>query len=214
MQKLHYEKVKESISGRAQLVVVTKKRSDEEVMAFYDCGERLFGENKAQDLIAKAKRFPEDIQWQFIGHLQRNKVKQVVPYVSRIQSLDSAELAKEIEKACAKADKVMPCLAEFHLALNDTNKTGLSADDASGFIREMAQYPHIQIEGIMVMGPHTEDEQEIRAVFAEAEQLFKSLQKEFGSDRIRILSMGMSDDYQLALENGSNMVRIGTYLFE
>ncbi len=214
MQKIHYEKVKRSTNGRAQLVVVTKKRTDEEIMDYYNLGERLFGENKAQDLCAKAKRLPKDIQWQFIGHLQRNKVKQVIPYVSRIQSLDSVELAKVVEKECAKIDKVMPCLAEFHLALNDTNKTGLSENEAFNFLKEMIQYPHIQIEGIMAMGPHTEDEQEICAVFAEARQLFESLQKEFGSDRIRILSMGMSDDYQLALENGSNMVRIGTYLFE
>ncbi|MBR2594766.1 MAG: YggS family pyridoxal phosphate-dependent enzyme [Solobacterium sp.] len=209
----HYETVKKIIAGKAELCVVTKRHSVEEIMPFYEAGERIFGENHVQDLTAKAQIMPADIQWQMIGHLQTNKVRQLAPYAARIQSLDSLKLAKEINKECAKINKVMPCFAEFHLALEDENKTGLAAADAVDFIKACQEFPNVKIEGIMAMGPHTEDEEEIRRIFEQGHELFLSLQKEFGADQIKYLSMGMSDDYPIAVDCGSNMVRIGTYLF-
>ena len=209
----HYENVKNIIQDKAQLCVVTKMHSIEEIMKFYDLGERMFGENHVQDLVMKANQMPKDIKWQMIGHLQTNKVRQLVPHVSRIQSLDSLKLAKEINKECAKIDKVMPCLAEFHLALDDLNKTGLSVDEAISFIESCAELPYVSIEGIMAMGPHTDDEEEIRKVFNQGYELFKKLQDHFGEDKIKVLSMGMSDDFPIAVDCGSNLVRIGTYLF-
>lgn len=209
----HYDQVKSVIQDKAQLCVVTKRHTIEEIMTFYQLGERIFGENHVQELVSKAKEMGEDIQWQMIGHLQTNKVKQLLPYVSRIQSLDSLKLAKEINKEAQKLNKKIPCFAEFHLALEDENKTGLDASEAIEFITACKEFPFVQIEGIMAMGPHTDNEEEIRKVFAQGYELFQSLQKEFGSDTITYLSMGMSDDYPIAVDCGSNMVRIGTYLF-
>lgn len=194
------------------LTVVTKKRSVDQIMYYYDHGERCFGENHAQELVEKAEVMPKDIQWQFIGHLQRNKVRMILPYVDRIQSLDSLELAQEIEKECAKENRTMKCLAEFHLAQEDENKTGLRKEDAFSFLDACAEFPHVNIEGIMVMGPHTEDKTRIKEVFQDAHNLYLSLQERYGQG-IHILSMGMSADYPIAVECGSNMVRVGTYLF-
>lgn len=211
MLEEHYKKVKETIRN-AQLCVVSKKRSEEEILSYYKEGERIFGENHALEFIQKAKDLPKDIEWQFIGHLQRNKVKSILPYVDRIQSLDNLELAKVIEKEATKINKVQKVLVEFHLAEQDTNKTGLDITQADAFFEEVMHYEHIQIEGIMVMGPHTEDENAIRQVFDEAHALFVRLQKKY--PQLHILSMGMSDDYHIAVGCGSTMVRVGTYLFE
>lgn len=200
------------IAGKAALTVVTKKRSVEQIMYYYDHGERCFGENHAQELVEKAEVLPKDIQWQFIGHLQRNKVRMVLPYVDRIQSLDSLELAREIEKECTKENRTMKCLAEFHLAEEDENKTGLAKEDAIPFLDACARLPHLHVEGIMVMGPHTQDQDRIREVFTQAHDLYLSLRERYG-EGIRILSMGMSADYPIAVDCGSNMVRVGTYLF-
>ena len=214
MIRKHFETVKNDIAGKADLCIVSKHRTMDEIMEYYREGQRIFGENRAAELKQKAEVLPEDIEWHFIGHLQKNKVRQVVPHVSCIQSLDSLELAALIEKEAARENRVIRAFAEFHLAVDDTNKTGLSKENAVSFIRECAQYVHIDLCGIMCMGPHTEDTAKIHSVFAEGEELFRMLQKEFGSDKIRTLSMGMSDDYRIALEHSSNMVRIGTYLFE
>ena len=182
-------------------------------MSYYETGERIFGENHAKELVEKAKQLPEDIQWQFIGHLQRNKVKDILPYVTLIQSLDNMALAQVIEKEASKIDKQIDVLVEFHLAQDDLNKTGLAKEEAIPFITNCLACKHIHIKGIMVMGPHTEDEEKIASVFAEANQLFHQIREAFPEEDIRILSMGMSDDYPIALANGSTMVRIGTYLF-
>jgi len=180
-------------------------------MAYYALGQRCFGENHAQEILAK-KDLPADIEWHFIGHLQRNKVRSIAPYVSMVESLDNLPLAKVIEKECARIDKVMPCLAEFHLAVQDENKTGLAEEDAFAFIDEIMKLPHIHLEGIMTMGPHTEDEEEIRRIFLQGKELFDRIREKYG-EQIRILSMGMSDDYRIAVECGSTQVRIGSYLF-
>ena len=214
MIQKHYEEVKRVIDGNAGLCIVTKKRSLEEIMSYYDAGERIFGENHAQELKAKAAQLPSDIRWQFIGHLQRNKVKDIIRFVDCIQSLDSIALADAIEKEAAKAERTVSVLAEFHLASEDTSKTGLSADEAENFIEEVLKREHLKMCGIMVMGPHTDDEKRIAQVFAEARTLFENLQSRFGEDTIHTLSMGMSEDYKIAISCGSTLVRIGTYLFE
>ncbi|MBR2794020.1 MAG: YggS family pyridoxal phosphate-dependent enzyme [Solobacterium sp.] len=208
--KDHYEEVKKRLEGRAELCAVSKMHSIEEIQCAYDMGQRRFGENKAAELVSKANALPKDIEWHFIGHLQRNKVKQILPYVSCIESLDSVRLAETIEKEAAKLDKTVSCLLEFHLALKDENKTGLPEEEALEVLRA-CQLPHINIKGIMAMGPHTEDEAEIREVFQRGRALFERLQKE---DRnLTVLSMGMSDDYPIAVDCGATLVRIGSYLF-
>ncbi len=212
MIKSHYDKVKSQLHG-ASLCIVSKKRSLEEIMSYYEAEERIFGENHAKELVEKAKQLPHDIQWHFIGHLQRNKVKDILPYVSMIQSLDNMALAQVIEKEANKIDKQVDVLVEFHLAEDDLNKTGLAKEEAIPFITQCLDLKHIHIKGIMVMGPHTEDKEKIASVFEEASRLFHQIRDAFPEEDIRILSMGMSDDYPIALSHGSNMVRIGTYLF-
>lgn len=198
--------------GRAVLCAVTKRHTVEEIRNAYDLGQRIFAENKAQELCRKAPELPDDIEWHFIGHLQRNKVRQILPYVSCIQSLDSLRLAETIEQEAARLNRVVSCLLEFHLASDDLNKTGLAESDAFEMMKACAALPHIRIDGIMAMGPHTEDEAEIRSVFEEGRRLFDSLKSQYPS--IHILSMGMSDDYPLALDAGANMIRIGSKLFQ
>ena len=213
MNTSHYETVKNTVKDKAQLCIVTKRHTVDEIMPFYDLGERIFAENRADELIPKAEQMPKDIQWHYIGHLQRNKVRKVLPYVSMIQSLDSIGLADVLEKEAARIDKVIPVLAEFHLASEDTNKSGLGKEDAKAFFDHCQTLDHIKLEGIMVMGPHTDDKERIAEVFNDAYALFKELQETYGEE-IRILSMGMSADYPIAVACGSTMVRIGTYLFQ
>ena len=207
----HYSILKNELGDNVQLCVVSKKRSVEEMMYFYQQGERIFGENHAQELLAKVPQMPDDVQWHFIGHLQTNKVKQILPYVSCIQSLDSINLANEIEKQATKIQKDINVLVEFHIAENDFRKTGVKKEDAFSFFEQCQSFPHIKIKGIMCMGPLTKDTSKIKDIFNEAQELFKQLQQKYD---IQTLSMGMSDDYKIALSCGCNMVRVGTYLFE
>lgn len=207
-----YKTILSELAGRAELCAVTKRHTAEEIRIAYDLGQRVFGENKAQELIRKAQVLPDDIQWHFIGHLQRNKVKDILPYVSCIQSLDSLRLAETIEKEAAKAERIVPCLLEFHLATDDLNKTGLPASEAFSMMEACAALPHIRVDGIMAMGPHTDSEDAIRTVFQEGRNLFEQLKASYPD--IHTLSMGMSDDYPLAVEAGATMVRIGSKLFK
>ena len=205
-----------ALSGadRAVLLVAATKMNDaDRVREAIAAGVDGCGENRVQEFLEKdALGAYDGCPKHFIGHLQRNKVRMILPYVDRIQSLDSLELAQEIEKECAKENRTMKCLAEFHLAQEDENKTGLRKEDAFSFLDACAEFPHVNIEGIMVMGPHTEDKTRIKEVFQDAHDLYRSLQERYGQG-IHILSMGMSADYPIAVECGSNMVRVGTYLF-
>ena len=207
-----YRTVLKELEGRASLCAVSKRHSPEEILRAYDLGQRIFGENKAQELTAKADVLPKDIQWHFIGHLQRNKVRQILPYVSCIQSLDSLRLAETIEKEAAALERTVSCLLEFHLASQDPHKTGLLPEEADAMMQACQNLPHLSIDGIMAMGPHTDDIDAIREVFCGGRGLYDRLWVKYPS--IHILSMGMSDDYPLALEAGSNMVRIGSKLFQ
>lgn len=210
----HYRHVKDVIGEDIQLCVVTKKRSINEIRSYYDAGERVFGENHAQELLEKVKLLPDDICWQFIGHLQRNKVKEILPYTECIQSLDSLKLAAVIDREAQRLGKIQNVLVEFHMAEMDQNKTGLDPKDAYTFMNEVLKYPHIHVQGIMAMGPHTEDKETIRIIFDKTHVLYENLQKKYGKEHMHILSMGMSADYEIAVQCGSSMVRIGTYLFE
>lgn len=210
--KTDYNAVRKELEGRAVLCAVSKHHTPEEIMCAYKLGQRIFGENKAQELIRKAQVLPDDIEWHFIGHLQRNKVRQIMPYVSCIQSLDSVRLAETIEKEAAACGRIVSCLLEFHLASDDLNKTGLLPEDAFPMMEACSAMPHIHIDGIMAMGPHTDDPGAVSVVFRNGYSLFSALRERYPS--VHILSMGMSDDYPLALEAGANMVRIGSKLFQ
>ncbi len=208
----HYENLKKDLGDKTKLLVVSKTRSREDIESYYKLGERAFGENRSTELLTKID-LHEDIEWHFIGHLQRNKIKDVIPHIQVLESLDSIELAKEIEKYCAKHDYTIRALVEIHLAEIDFRKTGFKKEDVYPFFETLQLYPHIHVEGIMVMGPHVEDENAIRTVFKEAKDIFDTLQERYGKE-IKTLSMGMTNDYKIAIEEGSTQVRVGTYLFK
>lgn len=207
----NYREIRETAGSQAALCIVSKYRTAEEIMTYYDAGERIFAENKAAELKQKAVLLPADIRWQFIGHLQTNKVRMIMPYVSCIQSLDSVRLAEAIEKEAARIGRTVDVLAEFHMAEEDTGKTGLREEEAFSFLSFCAGLPHLRPKGIMVMGPHTDDTERIREVFQRAASLYHSLQEKY--PEFTVLSMGMSSDYHTAVECGSTMIRIGTKLF-
>jgi len=208
-----YHEIVSSLSENTKLIVVSKKRSLEEIMSYYEAGVRDFGENRADDLIKKAQVLPKDIRWHFIGHLQRNKVAKVLPYVTLIHSVESKELLQVIEKEAQKLNKIVPVLIQFNLA-EESTKTGLMEEQAFQFMKEALSFEHLNIKGIMTMGPHVEDEKEIEKIFMQAHQLLQELQKTFGFEHFTELSMGMSSDWKIALQHGSTMLRIGTILFE
>ena len=210
----NYFAVKAALQNNASLCIVSKYRTTEQILSYYEAGERLFAENRVSELKEKAAVLPKDIEWHLIGHLQKNKVRDAVRYAKCIQSVDSYALAEYIEKECIRQNKTMRILAEFHLAEEDANKTGMRYEDAFAFFDACKKLPHVHLCGIMVMGPHTEDTKRIQAVFTKAHELFVSLQERYGSTQITTLSMGMSSDYPIALACGSTMVRLGTCLFE
>lgn len=211
MKEIYYD-IKNAC-GKTKIIVVSKKRTTEEIMSYYHAGVRDFGENRVQDLIEKAKVLPQDIHWHFIGHLQRNKVKAVLPYVTMIHSVESRELLKVLDKEASLLNKKIDILIQFNIAEEKT-KTGLNANEAEEFVKEALSYPNLNIKGIMCMGPHVENEEEIERCFHEAYQLKEKLAAQFGEEHFSELSMGMSSDWQLALNQGSTMLRIGTILFE
>ena len=208
-----YTEIKNACGLQAEVVVVSKKRSLEEIMSYYDAGVRDFGENRADDLIKKAEALPKDIRWHFIGHLQRNKVAKVLPYVSLIHSVESKDLLKVLDKEAQKLNRPVDILIQFNLAEEDT-KTGLSEQEAFDFASETLSYSHLNVKGIMTMGPHVDDEQAIEDIFAQAHNLQTKLKEMHGADHFNELSMGMSSDWKIALRHGSTILRIGTILFE
>lgn len=211
MKEIYYD-IKKACD-QTKIIVVSKKRSLEEIMSYYDAGVRDFGENRVQDLIDKATQLPQDIRWHFIGHLQRNKVKAVLPYVSLIHSIESVELLKVLDKEAKALNKKIDVLIQFNIA-EEATKTGLNVTEAEEFIKQALTYPNLNVKGIMCMGPHVEDEDEIERCFHEAYLLKEKLAAQFGKEHFTELSMGMSSDWKLAIKQGSTMLRIGTILFE
>lgn len=209
--------VKSTLPATAvQLVAVSKFHPAETIREAYDAGHRCFGESRAQELQQKYDQLPHDIEWHFIGHLQTNKVKYIIPYVAMIHSVDSPRILDEIERQAARVDRVVDCLLEVHVAQEET-KFGFSPDECVEFLASLVAdtYPHIRFRGIMGMASNTDDEAQVRAEFAQLKQLFDTVRGGVmaGNNRFDTLSMGMSLDYRMAIEQGSTMVRIGTTIF-
>lgn len=196
------------------LVAVSKFHPAETIREAYDAGQRCFGESRAQELQAKYQQLPQDIEWHFIGHLQTNKVKYIVPFVSLIHSVDSVRLLDEIERQAERVGRVVDCLLEVHVAQEDT-KYGFSLDDCREFCtaENVAAYPHIRFRGIMGMASNTDDDGQVKREFAQLKQLFDEVRGNMPDASFDTLSMGMSHDYLMAVEQGSTMVRIGTTIF-
>ena len=192
--------------GSVTLVAVSKTKSNEDIMKVYDLGVRDFGENYVQELVSKMDTLPQDIKWHMIGHLQTNKVKELVKRnIYLIESVDSIKLAKEINKEAIKNNKVVNILIEVKIS-NDINKTGCNVEDLDYLINEANNLSNIKLLGLMCIAPLTDDEDKIRSSFKE----MKILKDKY---KLELLSMGMSSDYRVAIEEGSNIVRIGTKIF-
>lgn len=196
------------------LVAVSKTKSVEEILKLYQLGQRDFGENYVQELVEKYQQLPKDIKWHFIGHLQTNKVKLIAPFVHLIQSVDSEKLLKEINKEAGKNNRVIDCLLEVYIAKEET-KFGLNEQELKELITRISgtnstnSFKNICIKGLMGMASFTNDKEAVRKEFA----FLKSLFDETTNSELQTISMGMSADYQIAIEEGSNMVRIGSLLF-
>lgn len=199
-----------------QLVAVSKTKSNSEIMEAYEAGQRIFGENHVQELIEKAELLPKDIQWHMIGHLQTNKVKYIAPFIGLIASIDSLKLLKEVNKHAIKANRTIDCLLQVYIADEDT-KFGLDHAELIELLRdeEFLELKNIRICGLMGIASNTDNEKVIKAEFYELKMLFDGVKASFyrKDDYFNTLSMGMSSDYKLAIEEGSTMVRIGSTIF-
>ncbi len=214
--KANIQKLRNEIPENVKLVIVTKTRTNEEIMEAYDTGERVFGENKVQELIAKQPQFPSDIQWHMIGHLQTNKVKYIAAWVSMIEAVDRMKLLRHINKEAKKNDRVIPCLLQFHIADEET-KFGLSPEEAEEILSssEFQEMDHIKICGVMGMATFTGDMEKVSSEFRHLSNIFGQIKKQFFADDkdFREISMGMSNDYKVALNEGTTMLRIGSTIF-
>ena len=194
------------------LVAVSKTKSEDDIVEAYTAGQRVFGENKVQELVGKWEVLPKDIQWHMIGHLQRNKVKYIAGFVTLIHGVDSLRLLREINKRAAQADRIQDCLLQVHIASESTKFGFDQAEIAEAMeIIKAKQLPNIRVRGLMGMATFTEDQAQVRGEFRFLKSLFDALGK--GDETFNILSMGMSGDYLLAIEEGSTMVRLGSSIF-
>ena len=208
-------KLREIIPQNVELVAVSKFHPNEAIMEAYEVGQRVFGESRATELVAKAKSLPDDIKWHFIGHLQTNKVRMIMPFVSLIQSVDSERLLRLIDAEATRIGRVVDVLLQLHVAQEET-KFGLSPDELllmleSGVLSELK---NVRVVGVMGMASNTDDEMRIVADFDAIYQTYSKARLLMNlSDEFKQVSMGMSDDFQLAIEHGSTMVRIGSTIF-
>lgn len=210
------ERVRRTLPSHVTLVAVSKFHPAALLREAYDAGQRVFGESRVQELQEKVRSLPADIQWHFIGHLQVNKVKYIAPYVSLIHSVDSLRLLREIDRQGCRAERVIPCLLQLHVAREET-KFGFSVEECRRLLQDdgWRALRHVRIEGLMCMASHTPDAGRVRADFRAARDFFEELRSTVfsGDPEFSKCSWGMSGDYGTAVEEGSNMVRIGSAIF-
>ena len=222
MIKENLKEVLASLKPGVELVAVSKYHPIEAVKEAYEAGQRVFGESREQELRVKYEALPKDIKWHFIGHLQTNKVKYIAPYIAMIEAVDSMKLLKEINKQAQKCGRVIDVLLELHLAQEET-KAGMTPEECEALLQELAKInateealKNVRIRGIMMMASNTDDEQQIRKEFLQAQDIFNKVKEEFfaSDENFNIKSYGMSHDYLLAQDFGSNHVRVGSKIFD
>lgn len=210
------EKLNNSIPDDVTLVAVSKTKPVSDIKEAYNAGQRVFGENKVQEMEAKWQEMPKDIQWHMIGHVQRNKVKYMAPFVSLIHAVDSVKLLKEINKQAKKNERTIDCLLQIKIAEEDS-KFGMDEADAVALLssEELKKFQNIKIVGLMGMATFTEDEKQVSEEFQKLKKVYDKFraQTEELETKLTTLSMGMSGDYKIALKNGSNMLRVGSAIF-
>lgn len=210
------EIVKQEIPESVKLVAVSKTKSVETILEAYNAGQKVFGENRVQEMVEKQAVLPGDIEWHHIGHLQTNKVKYLAPFIDLIHAVDSIKLLREINKQAARFNRTIPCLMQIHIAEEDT-KFGLSEEELFFILDDISHnnLDHVSIRGLMGMATLSSDEGLIRKEFRSLKSLFDRVESRYGKalPRFRELSMGMSGDYQIAIEEGSSMIRVGSLIF-
>ena len=195
------------------LIAVSKTKPVETLQEAYDLGVRIFGENKVQELTAKYEALPKDIHWHMIGHLQTNKVKYIIDKAELIHSVDSLKLAETIEKEAAKHDLIADILVEVNVA-EEESKFGMKMEEVIPFVEKVSAFPHVRVRGLMTIAPFVEDPEENRSIFADLHKLYIDIKKKnHDNDTVSVLSMGMTNDYEVAIEEGATMVRVGTGIF-
>jgi pyridoxal phosphate enzyme (YggS family) len=213
--KENISQIRSEIPNGVTLVAVSKTKPDELIMEAYEAGHRDFGENYVQELVDKHEQLPKDIRWHFIGHLQSNKVKYIAPFVHLIHSVDSFKLLKEVNKQAQKNNRVIDCLLQIYIAQEET-KFGLDEKECEDVLRseEFKTLSHVKVIGFMGMASNTENKEQVRKEFKSLKTLFDKLSTlPTTNSELRILSFGMSSDYKIAIEEGSNMLRIGSTIF-
>ena len=216
MIKENLERIRATVPTGVTLVAVSKTKPVSDLQEAYDAGQRVFGENHALEMRDKHEVLPNDIQWHFIGHLQTNKIKYIIPFVTLIHSIDTANLLEAVNKEAKKHNRVVDCLLQFHIAQEET-KFGLDMDEARQLLESEAfqQMENIRICGVMGMATFTDDEVEIRKEFKRLKEIFDTLKKDYfaGQPQFKEISMGMSEDYPIAIEEGATLVRVGSKIF-
>ena len=204
--KKNFNVLRKDIPSNVKLVAVSKTKTEKELLEAYECGQRIFGENKIQEMSSKFENLPKDIEWHMIGHVQTNKVKYMAPFVHTIHSVDRIKLLNEIQKQASINDRIIECLIQVRIAVEET-KFGILPSELNPILEKASTYPNIKIKGLMGMASFTSNKEQIRSEFKILANLFR-LYNEFD-----VLSMGMSGDYSIAIEEGSNMIRVGSKIF-
>ena len=216
MIKENLEKIKATVPEGVTLVAVSKTKPISDIQEAYDAGHRDFGENYPQEMRDKHEVLPQDIRWHFIGHLQTNKIKYIIPFVTLIHSIDTANLLEAVNKEAKKHERVVDCLLQFHVALEET-KFGLDLDEARQLLDSEAfkLMENVRVCGVMGMGTFTDDMEEVRKEFKHLRNIFETLKKEYFADQpqFKEISMGMSEDYPIAIEEGATLIRVGSKIF-
>lgn len=216
MIKENLNKVRATVPNDVTLIAVSKTKPVADLQEAYDAGQRIFGENKALEMRDKHQELPKDIQWHFIGHLQTNKIKYIAPFVSLIHSIDSISLLEVVNKEAVKNNRVIDCLLQFHIAKEET-KFGLDIEEAEEMLKSDSykNLNNINIIGVMGMATFTDDVNQIRNEFKSLKNIFNILKERYFQDKesFKEISMGMSDDYPIAIEEGATMVRVGSKIF-
>lgn len=211
-----YHSLLQSLPENVRLVAVSKTKPAEDIQTLYDLGQRVFGENKAQEMQQKHEVLPKDIEWHFIGHLQTNKIKYIAPYVAMIHSIDSFNLLQEVNKFALKNDRIIRCLLQFHTASEET-KFGFDLAECEAMLQnpQFSSLQNVDICGVMGMATLTDDQAQIRREFQQLKKYFNLLKERYFKDKISFkeISCGMTDDYPIAIEEGSTMIRIGSAIF-
>ena len=198
--------LRKDIPNNVKLVAVSKTKTEKELLEAYNCGQRIFGENKIQEMSSKFENLPKDIEWHMIGHVQTNKVKYMAPYVHTIHSVDRIKLLNEIQKQALINDRIIECLIQVRIAVEET-KFGIIPSELNSILEKASTFPNIKIKGLMGMASFTSNKEQIRGEFKILANLFRLYNK------FDVLSMGMSGDYLIAIEEGSNMIRVGSKIF-